>query len=280
MIQLLKPCRGPMTQRYFNKQSHNGLPHTGNDYGYYFGGSALPEVFAAADGEVVYAGDSRDLGWPNPYYFNPDFDRSDRQDSSAGKVLVLRHKQDGRTFLTTYSHLESFAVRRGWQVSAGQHMATIGETGFSAGKHLHFELIFLPSNFNTITYGRSDPNPFFVAGIAAAGTTTEAEEAEEIDMAAVDTLMAQLEQMVTWEHERFTILRAQNSALLQMVVNLDSTFRFIKVNGNDTLYEVERGEARPIGLPEWQAKGGLEPRIVEQWILDGLTAAAPAPEGK
>lgn len=172
MIQLVKPCRGHVTQWYGNIQP-DGMKHTGNDYAYTDGTNTFPEVFAAADGVVLYAGDSRNLGWPNPWYFNPDFDRSDAWDSSAGNVLVIKH---GNVAVTTYSHLESWTVKAGQVVRAGQRIATIGNTGNSYGKHLHFELLFLPHNFDTPTYGRTDPNPYITTGgaaIAPQGTTSQ-----------------------------------------------------------------------------------------------------------
>lgn len=169
MIALTSPHRGPVTQYYGNRQP-DGLQHTGNDYGYTDGSRTYPEVYAAADGEVLYAGDSRNLGWPNPWYFNPDFDRNDAVDSSAGNVLVLGHWFG----VTTYSHLESWEVRAG-RVTAGQHVATTGTTGRSTGKHLHFELLLYPLNFDTPTYGRTDPNAY-MDGLAAMGTVTTLED--------------------------------------------------------------------------------------------------------
>jgi murein DD-endopeptidase MepM/ murein hydrolase activator NlpD len=190
MIQLVRPCRGHITQRYGNIQS-DGMKHAGNDYAYYSAGQVMPEVFAAADGVVLYAGDSRALGWPNPWYFNPDFDRTDAANDSAGNVLVIGHVQNGVPFVTTYSHLESWIVRAGNTVRAGARVATIGNTGRSTGKHLHFELMFKPLSFNTATYGRTDPNPYIIEGLAGQGTITQ-----EDDMAFSyeDKLFIQTEQ--------------------------------------------------------------------------------------
>lgn len=166
MITLVRPCRGQVTQWYGNTQP-DGNPHTGNDYAYTDGDLIFPEVFAAAAGTVVYAGDSRALGWPNPWYFNPDFDRTDDWDSSAGNVLVIAHPG----YVTTYSHLEAWTVAKGQVVSAGQRIGTIGNTGNSYGKHLHFELIPYPFDFGTATYGRTNPNPYMTGGgLAAQGS--------------------------------------------------------------------------------------------------------------
>ena len=149
---LQRPSKGPVTQPYGNIQP-DGNPHTGDDFGYTDGARIFPDVYAAADGVVLFAGDSRTLGWPNPWYLNPDFDRTDAQDSSAGNVIVIGHP-DGDT---TYSHLESFDVRKGDRVTAGQRIATVGDTGYSFGKHLHFEWLPHPFDFYTPTYGRRQP---------------------------------------------------------------------------------------------------------------------------
>ncbi|NWL34422.1 M23 family metallopeptidase [Paenarthrobacter nitroguajacolicus] len=162
---LYAPSRGPITQWYGNTQP-DGLPHAGQDYGYTDGRNVYPEVYAAADGEVLFAGDSRDLGWPNQWYLNPDFDRSDNVDTSAGNVIILGHKAGGASFIadTGYGHLERFLVRKGDWVSAGEQIAVKGNTGYSFGKHLHFFLMFRPYNYNTNTYGCSNPNPYITAG--------------------------------------------------------------------------------------------------------------------
>lgn len=176
MIQLMAPARGRITQRHGARQSHNGLPHAGQDYAYSGGGSITDEVLAAAAGVVVFAGDVRTLGWPNAWHFNPDFDRSDNVDSSAGRAVVIAHNQGGTRFYTTYCHLAAYSVQRGQEVLGGERIATIGDTGFSAGKHLHFELIFQPTNFATATYGRADPNPYFVDSITVMGSSTNQED--------------------------------------------------------------------------------------------------------
>lgn len=150
---MYRPSKGPVTQEYGNIQP-DGQPHTGYDFGYTDGLRTFPDVYAADDGVVLFAGDSRTLGWPNPWYLNPDFDRTDAQDSSAGNVVVIGHT-DGDT---TYNHLQDFAVRKGDRVTAGQRIATVGDTGYSFGKHLHFELLPHPFDFGTPTYGRERPS--------------------------------------------------------------------------------------------------------------------------
>jgi hypothetical protein len=173
VLTLVSPHDGPVTQWFGNIQP-DGLPHAGQDYGYTGpDGTVYPNVYAAAPGVVVYAGDSRALGWPNPWYFNPDFDRTDARDDSAGNTVVIEH--DGG-HVTTYDHLESWTVERGDRVEARQIIGITGATGRATGKHLHWELITAPFNFGTATYGRVDPNPYLSGAIAPEGTIKKEDE--------------------------------------------------------------------------------------------------------
>lgn len=172
-LQLVRPHRGPITQWYGNPQP-DGLPHAGQDYGYTDGKNVFPEVYAAAAGTVIFAGDSRSLGWPNEFYVNPDFDRSDAVDTSAGNLVCIAH--DGGA-VTGYAHLESWSVRKGQTVRARQQIGITGNTGYSFGRHLHFFLMFKPYNYGTLTYGCSDPNPYFTGTLSPASTTTTPQEA-------------------------------------------------------------------------------------------------------
>lgn len=173
MIQLVKPSRGHITQPFGNRQP-DGNPHAGQDYAYTNGTEVFPEIYAAADGVVLFAGDSRGLSWPNIMYLNPDFDRSDNVDQSAGNYIILGH-YDGavRVAFTGYGHLEQVWVTAGQTVRAGQQIGVCGATGFSAGKHLHFDYVPAPFNVSTAPYyGRVDPNPYF-GSINYAGTTQQ-----------------------------------------------------------------------------------------------------------
>lgn len=166
MISLVQPSRGHITQFYGARQV-DGNPHAGQDYAYSNGREVFPEVYAAADGVVLFAGDSRGLTWPNIMYVNIDFDRSDARDSSAGNYTIIAHTdaRGNRVALTGYGHQENVWVKAGDIVRAGQRIGTVGETGFSYGKHLHFDLVLTPFDVDDAPYyGRVDPNPYFVAG--------------------------------------------------------------------------------------------------------------------
>lgn len=257
MIQLVRPCRGHITQWYGNIQSQDGRKHTGQDYAYYSSGQVMDEVFAAAGGVVLYAGDSRKLGWPNAWYLNPDFDRSDAVDSSAGNVVVIGHSQGGIRFDTTYNHLESWTVKAGDTVRAGERIATIGATGYSFGKHLHFELLFRPFNFGTETYGRANPNLYFATGIAAAGSTptpsTPSEE-DELSKAAEEDI-SRIRQIL--EAQETDHIREKIIAIDERTHSLVETTKYVKGADEPQLYEVVEatGGLRNISGAEWESSG-------------------------
>jgi murein DD-endopeptidase MepM/ murein hydrolase activator NlpD len=73
-------------------------------------------VVAAADGEVVYAGDGI---------------------RGYGNLVVLQHPGD---LLTVYAHNSAIFVAQGQAVRAGERVAAVGQTGRASGPHLHFEV--------------------------------------------------------------------------------------------------------------------------------------------
>ncbi len=73
-------------------------------------------VLAAADGEVLYAGD-RVRGY--------------------GNMVVLQHADD---ILTVYAHNSLLLVHAGDRVTVGQEISRVGDTGHATGPHLHFEV--------------------------------------------------------------------------------------------------------------------------------------------
>jgi len=80
-------------------------------------------IVAAADGVVTYAGilpaDRRTDWW------------------RLGRTVAIRH---GEEFVTLYGHCDKLLVRDGQRVRGGERIATVGDSGWSMGPHLHYEI--------------------------------------------------------------------------------------------------------------------------------------------
>lgn len=101
--------------------------HNGVD----FAGRKGTDIFATADGVVVYSHD----GGPN---------------NRLGNIIVIQHETEvvedetGEEYTivgkyrTEYGHLDKRLVKKGDRVERGQLIATMGSTGRSTGPHLHY----------------------------------------------------------------------------------------------------------------------------------------------
>lgn len=104
------PIRGKILSNYGDQQ--NGAFNDGINI-------AAPEgkdIKAAADGEVVYAGNELE---------------------GYGNMLILRHNNG---WMSAYAHTQKMMVRLGQQVSQGQIIAYVGQTGAVQTAQLHFGL--------------------------------------------------------------------------------------------------------------------------------------------
>lgn len=137
-IQLVHPLPGQPISSPFGPRQHpirkTQAPHKGVDFN--TPGSALTDVVAAADGEVVFVGEQ----------------------GAAGRMLKIDHRNSGGVLLcqTVYMHLSEFYVKEGQKVAAGQKVAKEGNTGASTGPHLHFECRIIKNGSTTWV----DPVPF------------------------------------------------------------------------------------------------------------------------
>lgn len=103
-----KPTDGTLTSGFGSRW---GTTHYGVDIANRIG----TPIYAVADGVVVEAG------------------------AASGFGLWVRVQHSDGT-ISVYGHVDTFSVREGQQVKAGQQIARMGNRGYSTGPHLHFEI--------------------------------------------------------------------------------------------------------------------------------------------
>lgn len=107
---LNKPTRGGYLTSAYGERWNSF--HKGID----IGGEIGDDVLVALDGEVTYA------------EFN---------NGGYGNLIIVKHDND---MITYYGHLDNFYVKVGDLVKKGDIISALGNTGFSTGPHIHFEL--------------------------------------------------------------------------------------------------------------------------------------------
>ncbi len=105
------PCPTASVSSTFGYRSFDSSFHKGVD----FAAAEGTPYYAAESGTVIIAGYS----------------------ASAGNWIVISH---GNGLITKYMHSSAIFVSAGQQVSRGQHIGNVGNTGQSFGAHLHFQV--------------------------------------------------------------------------------------------------------------------------------------------
>ena len=108
------PTQGIVTSEFGEiRQNHN---HNGID----IANTEGTPIYAAADGTVIAVGSS----------------------GNFGKRIMIYHgtNESGETYVTIYAHLSQFKVDVGDKVTQGSLIALMGNTGYSTGPHLHYEI--------------------------------------------------------------------------------------------------------------------------------------------
>ena len=121
----------PHIYKQFGLAGHNGI-----DYG----ASVGTKIKAAEEGRVIKVGSDA-----NGY----------------GNYVKLGH--DNRRYQTLYAHLSSYSVSQGRNVKRGEIIGYTGNTGFSTGPHLHFELRIPGQQLVGYPNGEQNPIPHFAA---------------------------------------------------------------------------------------------------------------------
>jgi len=110
-LNLIRPMSGTITSRFGAVSSRRVSRHTGLD----IAASTGTPIKAAAGGTVTFSG----------------------YKGSYGYMVVINH---GNGVETYYGHCSKLYVSAGQQVSQGQKIAAVGNTGNSTGPHLHLEI--------------------------------------------------------------------------------------------------------------------------------------------
>ena len=114
----LNPGTYKISAYYGDGRNHKGLDLAANK------GTA---IFAVADGVVTYAAYDGDFGYN----------------------VIVDH---GNGIKTRYAHASALCVSKGAKVSQGDMIAAVGNTGYSTGNHLHFEVIVNGVRVNPAPY--------------------------------------------------------------------------------------------------------------------------------
>ena len=75
--------------------------------------------------------------------------RADNRASGYGKHIRIDH---GFGYVSLYAHLSKYNVKRGQKVRRGDIIGFVGNTGRSAGPHLHYEIIKDGSKINPLNF--------------------------------------------------------------------------------------------------------------------------------
>lgn len=144
--------------------------HLGVDYGGYEG----QPIYAPADGTIVWArGSTAAAG--NPWEQIPG-------SGNNGNCIIINHGPKDWATHTLYAHLSAITAKEGQRVKAGQLIGHMGNTGYSFGTHLHWEMFidYMEGQYPAGTfYGRVNPLDYFdvvtrvpVAPGSSGGTST------------------------------------------------------------------------------------------------------------
>ncbi|MFC1571845.1 M23 family metallopeptidase [Candidatus Margulisiibacteriota bacterium] len=121
------PSRWPIYGRLVSRFGYRVYPWRGFHTGIDISGSYGAPVRTTADGTVSF------VGWRRGY----------------GKTVIINH---GYGKSTLYGHNSRFAVEKGQKVNKGQVICYVGNTGYTTGPHLHYEVRKANKPVNPVSY--------------------------------------------------------------------------------------------------------------------------------
>ena len=121
------PSRWPIYGRIVSRFGYRIYPWRGFHSGVDISGQYGAPIRTTADGTVSY------VGWRSGY----------------GKTVIVDHSYGNSTL---YGHCSSYAVKSGQKVKKGQVICYIGNTGYTTGPHLHYEVRKAGRPVNPVSY--------------------------------------------------------------------------------------------------------------------------------
>lgn len=109
------PLNGARLSSNFGTRRHPVLGQTRMHSGVDLAAPTGTPIYAAAAGRVSFA------GWNGGY----------------GNLVIINH---GNGLSTRYGHMSRISVKQGQQVTQGQTIGAVGQTGLATGPHVHYEV--------------------------------------------------------------------------------------------------------------------------------------------
>lgn len=213
---VLKSGKCEVSQKYKGSK-HNGIDLVGAGY-------TLDYVVAHSDGTVVGV------------VSNVNYNTSKSGQRIYGNYVKIKHDNGMYTF---YAHLKygSVAVKVGQRVTKGQVLGYMGNTGYSFGAHLHFEV----RNANNV---QIDPTPYVGASLPSNKTNQSSNQsnAETYIVKKGDTLSGIASKYGTTYQELAKINNISNPNIINVgqIIKLKkgSTAKSYIVKSGDTLSSI------------------------------------------
>jgi len=148
---LVRPVLEPakVTSAYgATEKFRGGKPHGGIDY---INTQNNISVVAIGDGKVIEDFD---------YYIHSK--RFKEQRHSAGNMVIIKHRINGRDYFVRYLHLVKNYVKLNQNVKIGEVIGVYGDVGYSFGAHVHIDMF-------DGAWNKIDPTPILLRGFVASG---------------------------------------------------------------------------------------------------------------